>query len=526
MQSTSKKSAAEVLADFIECDRPIVYMECFDFDLADRIILDACNALKETASRQGEKRDFWFREFSNCVGEIHFDTKLPFDMAEEDLAGFLKRYTQPAPPTTPHKILVLREIHDSIGDKDVYSALQSIAKQTAMSGKQTVIIIDTRKEIPPELEKLVSVVDIEQPDSDEIKKILLRTAEEGGGSVEENDIDEVVEALKGFSPFEIMQIARSAMRHNSSVIDRDCKVQIEEARQQAFKKSNLLELQTGSKNEPGGFAYFRKYLEDEKKIFQSPAKAGTFGIKAPAGVVLLGMPGCGKSLSAYLVAKIFDCPLLKLDIGRLMGKYVGESEANLRRAIRIAEESAPCILWIDELEKAFSGINNGSSGSGEVMTRMFGSFLTWLQEKTKPVYVFATANDITNLPPEFLRRGRFDEIFKVGLPDAKGIEAIFESCISKRGFRPGEIDCKALAALCSGKKYSGADIECVVNDACKAAFNDGERGLTTADLKKSIQNTESSYSADPKKYAAIEKILKERMARDVSTGKISASPSK
>lgn len=525
MQNTSKKTSSDILADFIECDRPIIYMECFDFDQADEIIMEACNYLAETARRQRETRKFWFREFSNCLGEIHFDSKQPLPAAAEGLVAFLKDYTQLKLPNM-HKIVVLREIHDSITDKEVYSALQSIAKQTAISGNQTVIIVDTRKVIPPELEKLVSVVDIEQPDAEEIKSILEKTANECGGSLEENDIDEVVEYLKGFSPFEIVQIARSAMRRNCSVIDKGCKILIEEARQQAFKKSNLLELQVGEKNEPGGFEYFKKYLENEKKIFQAPAKASKFGIKAPAGVVLLGMPGCGKSLSAYLVAKIFECPLLKLDVGRLMGKYVGESEANLRRAIRIAEESAPCILWIDELEKAFSGINSGSSGSGEVMTRMFGSFLTWLQEKTKPVYVFATANDITNLPPEFLRRGRFDEIFKVGLPDAKGIEAIFKSCIEKRHLQNCKIDYKSLVGHCSQKKYSGADIECIVNEACKLAFNDGERCLKTEDLTKVIQNTGSSYSANPQKYAAIEKILKEKMAKDVSTGQTTGKPSK
>ena len=526
MQNTSKKNSSEILADFIECDRPIIYMECFDFDRVDEIILEALRSLKECAERQGDKREFQNREFSNCLGVIGFENKLPVTASVgKSLVDFLKDYTKPPVCGNSHRILILREIHDSIADKDVYSALQAIAKQTAKSGNQTVIIVDTRKVIPPELEKLVSVVDIEPPDAEEIKRLLQNTADEYGGSVEPKALDEVVEYLKGFSPFEIMQIARSAMLKNGSVIDKDCKAQIEEARQQAFKKSNLLELQVGEKNEPGGFEYFKEYLTKKKPIFQSPAEARKYGIKPPAGVVLLGMPGCGKSLSAYLVAKIFDCPLLKLDIGRLMGKYVGESEANLRRAIRIAEESAPCILWIDELEKAFSGINSGNSGSGEVMTRMFGSFLTWLQEKTKPVYVFATANDITNLPPEFLRRGRFDEIFKVGLPDTKGIEAIFKSCIEKRDLKC-DINYKTLANRCAQKKYSGADIDCIVNDACEIAFNGGKRNLTTDDLIAVVRNTDSSFSADPKKYAAIEKILKERMAKDVSTGQTTGNPSK
>ena len=512
-----KRKSADILADFIECDRPIIYLETFDFDRADEIITEACDSLVKASSKR-EKREFYFKEFVNSLGERDFTTKLPATN-NENLADFLKRFSEPRLPEK-HKILVLREIHDSITNEMVYAALQALAKRTAMSGNLTAIIVDTQKVIPPELEKLVSVVDIELPDEEEIRSILQITANEYNGECEEKGLAEVVENLKGFSPFEIAQIARSAMRSNMGKIDYDCIKIIEEARQQAFKKSNLLDLQIGDeKMKLGGFEYFKNYLERERVIFRSPAKAQKAGIKAPTGIVLLGMPGCGKSLSAHWVSKVFDCPLLKLDVGRLMGKYVGESEANLRRAIRIAEESAPCILWIDELEKAFSGINGGSGGGdGGVSTRMFGSFLTWLQEKTKPVYVFATANDITNLPPEFLRRGRFDEIFKVGLPQAGDIAEIFKTCIEKRVLEGVKgIDYKKLVGLCSHKKYSGADIESIVNEACKTAFNRNGT-LNFDDLAKAIRDTESSYSADPKKYAAIEKILAERKAKDVSTG--------
>ena len=181
----------------------------------------------------------------------------------------------------------------------------------------------------------------------------------------------------------------------------------------------------------GGLVSLRNYLDTNKAIFNNPALAEKYGVSPlPAGVMIVGMPGCGKSLTAKYVARQFNVPLLRLDVGKLLGKYVGESEDNLRRAISIAEASAPCVLWIDEIEKAFAGI--GSSGGGEVTTRMFGYFLTWMQEKKSCIYVVATANDISNLPPEFLRRGRFDEIFQVGFPNKTERAEIFRSATKTR----------------------------------------------------------------------------------------------
>ena len=232
----------------------------------------------------------------------------------------------------------------------------------------------------------------------------------------------------------------------------------------------------------------------------------------PAGVMIVGMPGCGKSLSAKCVARKLGVPLLRLDIGRLMGRYVGESEGNLARAIRIAESASPCVLWIDEIEKAFAGIG-GSGGGGEVTTRMFGAFRTWMQEKKTCVYVVATANDISNLPPEFLRRGRFDEIFQVSFPTKKERDAIFAIHIKKRngGELPNDIDTEALAEMLpDGENYSGADIESMVREAMKRLFcrNINEHGdeddshwesLTQDDMEEVVKSTSSSFHSQQEK---------------------------
>ena len=205
--------------------------------------------------------------------------------------------------------------------------------------------------------------------------------------------------------------------------------------------------------------------------------------------MIAGVPGCGKSLNAKAAANLFEVPLLRLDMGRLMGKYVGESEGNLRKAIALAEAISPCVLWIDELEKAFAGIGGAGSGA-EVTTRLFGNFLTWMQEKESPTFVVATANDIIKLPPELMRKGRFDEIFYVGLPNDKEREKIFTIHINKR--RPQDLKYIKISDLISKTKgFSGADIEGVIKDAIESAFADEKDKVTTEEILNAIENTHS-----------------------------------
>ena len=214
-----------------------------------------------------------------------------------------------------------------------------------------------------------------------------------------------------------------------------------------------------------------------------------FGVDAPKGIMIVGMPGCGKSLTAKAAAKLFGLPLLRLDVGSLMGKYVGESEGNMRRALKQADAVSPCVLWIDELEKAFVGINSSSGNAGsEVASRLFGYFLTWMQEKTSPVFVLATANDISALPPELLRKGRFDEIFYVDFPNETERVAIFDVHLERRKKTSNKIDRKILAAKTDG--FSGADIESVVKEAIEKSFVDGKAQLNTDRLLEVIKETQ------------------------------------
>ena len=239
----------------------------------------------------------------------------------------------------------------------------------------------------------------------------------------------------------------------------------------------------------GGLENLKEWFERKAKVYKNIAKAKKYGVDMPKGVLIAGVPGCGKSLNAKAAANLFEVPLLRLDMGRLMGKYVGESESNLRNAIALAEAISPCVLWIDELEKAFAGIG-GTGGGAEVTTRLFGNFLTWMQEKDSLTFVVATANDITKLPPELLRKGRFDEIFYVGLPDRAERETIFKIHIAKRrSMDLNSIDISKLVDKTEG--FSGADIEGVVKDAIESAFSDDKVSIQTSDILEAIKNTHS-----------------------------------
>ena len=258
-------------------------------------------------------------------------------------------------------------------------------------------------------------------------------------------------------------------------------------KKQMVKKSGVLELIDTPENidSIGGVEVLKEYLKRKSRVYAKLPEATKFKVAIPKGVFLVGMPGCGKSLCAKATAAQFNgVPLLKMDMGSMMGKYVGESESNLRKALRIAEAAAPCVLWIDEIEKVFSGVG----GNNDIMTRMFGYFLSWMQEKKSAVYVFATANNADKLPPELKRKGRFDEIFCVNLPNAKEREEIFKVHIGKKERSAIKIDYKKLANATEG--FNGADIESVINEAMESCFLD-EIELSTDSILRVARDTKS-----------------------------------
>ncbi|MFT7583479.1 MAG: SpoVK/Ycf46/Vps4 family AAA+-type ATPase, partial [Myxococcota bacterium] len=252
-----------------------------------------------------------------------------------------------------------------------------------------------------------------------------------------------------------------------------------------IRKSGILEFyQTDEKfNDVGGLEVLKSWLKKRKVAFSRDAR--DFGLPAPKGILLIGVPGCGKSLTAKAIGAMWHMPLLRLDVGKVFGSLVGSSEENMRKAIKTAEAVAPSILWLDELEKGFSGSSSSGQTDGGTTARVFGTFITWLQEKQSAVFVIATANDVSALPPELLRKGRFDEIFFVDLPSQKERGEIFKIHITKKKRDPALFDYEALIA--ASQQFAGSEIEQAVVSALYDCYEEDKAELTTERLVKSIE---------------------------------------
>jgi SpoVK/Ycf46/Vps4 family AAA+-type ATPase len=461
------------LGSYVDALRPLIYIHHFDFHAVDELI-----------SSVG--RDVSIYEYNEADHYIDFATKTP--KQNYTLGDFLAAFDT----NEPRKVfLVLKDVHGELANPAIIARLKSIAHKTMFNDAVyiTVFLVCSELVLPIELEKMITVFDIPLPTPEEIETIIRDYADGFKMPLDENTLNELTVSFKGLSDFEIRQILNLAYQQSGMITARD-KALILKEKEQIIKKSGILEIlaYNTSINDVGGLMALKKYLSDKSFIYNNLGEARKFGIDLPKGILIVGMPGCGKSLTAKATAREFNAPLLRLDIGKLMGKYVGESENNLSRAIKTAEAVAPCVLWIDELEKAFAGVG-GQGGGSDITTRLFGHFLTWLQEKESSVYVVATSNDISVLPPEFLRKGRFDELFLVELPDAEERRTIFEIHLRKRGKLTRAVDVLKLLKETDG--YSGADIESLVKETVEAAFISADKSVTTDKLLTAIKSTTS-----------------------------------
>ena len=285
-----------------------------------------------------------------------------------------------------------------------------------------------------------------------------------------DDINRLINNLKGLTLLEAEKILTKAIIEDRK-LDADDIQKVIEAKKVVVEREGLLEYYPVEESMAriAGLAGLKMWLEKRKSIITAPEKAANFGLTFPKGVLLLGIPGTGKSLSAKAVAMEWGLPLLRMDPSSLYSKYMGETEKNFKRAMETAEKMSPVVLWVDEIEKAFS--SGGSEEDGGVSKRVLGTFLSWMQERKGDVFIVATANDVTRIPPEFLRKGRFDEIFFVDLPDASAREEIFDIHLKNRGYDPKKFDLKRMAELTPS--FSGAEIEQVIVSALYTAFSAG-----------------------------------------------------
>jgi ATP-dependent 26S proteasome regulatory subunit len=469
------KTFQSKLERYIDAGFPIIYINTFEEDKVDAIIREI-----------GRKKEIY--EWNETNGYIDFRTGTPM-MEDCTLEMMLDQLR--SPDLLDRKIILLKDTTAYLDDPKIVSKLKGIARMINAGADATVIIVSTTLVIPKELEKFITILEMDYLNTDEIKAIIRKFISDNAmPDVKEALIDEMAVALKGLTEFEINNLLALSYADDGELTRKDLRL-IFDQKQQMIKKAGILEMipQKETIDDIGGLENLKEWLVRKAKVYKNMNRAKTYGVDMPKGVLIAGVPGCGKSLSAKAAANLFEVPLLRLDMGRLMGKYVGESEGNLRNAIALAEAISPCVLWVDELEKAFAGIGGGG-GAADVTTRLFGNFLTWMQEKDSPTFVVATANDITKLPPELLRKGRFDEIFYVGLPNDGEREKIFRIHIAKR--RPQDLKNIHISELVEKSKgFSGADIEGVVKDAIESAFADDKSSIRTEDILDAMSNTHS-----------------------------------
>jgi ATP-dependent 26S proteasome regulatory subunit len=377
-------------------------------------------------------------------------------------------------------VFLLKDFHAYMRDPRVVRLLRDLAERIK-SKSQTLVLMAPTLVLPMELEKEVTVLDFGLPNQEDIEK----TLETAIVAVKDNpgirsklkpvERERLMKSCQGLTLDEVESVlAKSLVEKRCFDLDT-----VIEEKQQIVRKSGLLEYYPAVSKmaEVGGMELLKEWLDKRTKSFSNEARR--YGIPAPKGILLIGVQGCGKSLIAKTVAAHWSLPMLRLDIGRIFGSLVGQSEENIRKAISVAESVSPCVLWADELEKGFAGLGGSGVSDSGTTARVFATFLTWMQEKTKPVFLIATANDVSALPPEMLRKGRFDDIFFVDLPDAKEREAIFKIHIEKRHRKASDFDLTELAEASRG--FSGSEIEQVVIGALYGAFEE-KREVSQADL--------------------------------------------
>lgn len=505
---------------------PIIYVPHFHYQLLDEVLIDIVSPTKNDRKILDLNEDS-IVEYDLSEGVIDFKNK----KSEKDLEVYSNLYTyfsdivEYESHFDRERIFLFRNFSHALDDPKIQSLLKLFTMKYERGDYDrltTILIVDEKPivDLPLGIEKLLTIVDILAPNENEIYEYI-----NGLGLVVSNHYSEqeksavlknFTRTLQGLQFYEIKQIITSSIVRTGGVIsDKTISIALEE-KKNIVKKSGIIEVVDTdiTFDEVGGLENLKKDLNDKAKIYQHLSLAADLRIPLPKGILIIGMPGCGKSMIAKSIAEKFGVSLLRLDVNRLMGQYVGQSERNLRRALETAEAAHPCVLWIDELEKAFAG----SSGHGEndmLVMRLMGHFLTWMQERKTAVYIVATANDV--MRPEFMRKGRFDEVYFVDFPTfdervdilKKKIQrydkddSIFDfSEIKSGGFYNkealGEISKMMTANESKHGGFSGSEIECVVNMVIESKFieyiNCIESGKSISSIKILISDFKDKIS--------------------------------
>jgi SpoVK/Ycf46/Vps4 family AAA+-type ATPase len=450
------------LALLLRAGHRLVVLESFEEERALRVL--------ERAARSSERR---LRTWSLASG---------LDAGGEAGGGLEAALAAFSAEEAP-ALLVVLDAHALLGDaagvRRLRDALPGLARR-----RQAVVLLGPVVELPVELERDAGRVLLPLPDAEELSGLFAKVAARAGGEPAPERLEDAVRAALGLTASEAVRVLKKAWIARGA-LDEETVAAIVAEKERALRRTPALSFQDAREDlaSVGGLGELKRWLRERRRAFGDEARR--FGLPAPRGLLLLGVQGCGKSLCAKAVAREWGFPLLRLDLAAVFGDPVRSAELVVREAVAVAESLAPAVLWIDEIEKGFASSHEDARGS-----RVFGSFLTWLAEKEAPVFVVATANDVTALPPELLRRGRFDELFFVDLPTELERTEVLSIHLRKRGRAPEQYPLADLAAQAA--RLSGAELEQVVASALYKAFDAG-REVSDTDLANAIQETVPLY---------------------------------
>ena len=447
---------------------PIIYISTYEEERVEYIIR---YCIKKYVSRTYYSWDF-VDGYQGNPNDVGFATKNPLEALE--LVDKLTSETA--------SIFVLKDYDNFLKDLSITRKLKNLSKALKTQPKN-IVIVSSEVNIPDTLREHITLVEFPLPSYNEILEELNRLMTSLQQEISDEVLFNLATACQGLSLERIRRVLSKVIAQYGEINELTSTIILEE-KKQIIQQTQLLEFCTIDKKleDLGGFDNFKTWLKLRSEAFSQSAL--DYGLPYPKGLLLVGVQGTGKSIAAKIIAQEWNLPLLRLDFGRLFASLVGQSESRVRKMIEITEALSPCVLWVDEIDKAFAGAQgNGDSGT---TSRVLATFITWLSEKTSPVFVVATANNIDAIPPEIIRKGRFDEVFFLGLPNKEERESIFEVHLNKH--RPDKLSTfqtSLLSDLSTG--FSGAEIEQVVIESMRLGFNE-RREFTTEDIIISIQN--------------------------------------
>jgi SpoVK/Ycf46/Vps4 family AAA+-type ATPase len=388
-------------------------------------------------------------------------------------------------------VFVLKDFHRHMDNPVVVRRLRDVGQKFS-ANRRTLVLTAPAIEMPPELVSLVEFLDLPLPDRDRLREIiretytLLAATHSLELQLDANGVDAMAGNLLGLTE-EAAERAISQTVVGRMALAPDCITDVLDAKKALLKRSEMLEFVDAGNDmaSVGGLDNLKRWLAQRKNSWD--AQALQFGLDPPKGVIILGVQGCGKSLCARAIAGEWNIPLVKFDTAAIYDKFIGETEKRIQKVFKVAEGLAPCVLWIDELEKVFAGSGpDSASADAGVSSRLLASFLSWMQDRKPAVFVAATCNNVTALPPELIRKGRFDELFFVDLPSASERKQIFCIQLTRRKRNPADYDLDRVAAAAKG--FSGAEIESAVQTALYAAFA-RKLEVNTEDLLTALSST-------------------------------------